>query len=147
MAAPQSSLGHHRGDSRTHLMLITGFTQFWPKSHWEPRSLTPAKCLVGFESGIFRHVHNTLIHKVTLPRLISILPSVFWWVFCQSWRNGCQIPYLASNVNKYHFEKVLRNTFNISRKCNKVSSVEIFFVILQTCCCCLNSLYASGLFL
>ena len=58
LAVPRPTLGHSQGGSLTNPMLITAFVQVRPKSHWEPHnevgSLTPAKCLAGFEPGTFR---------------------------------------------------------------------------------------------
>ena len=57
LAAPWPTLGHYRGVSLTHLMLITGVLHIQPEGHWEPRnevgSLSVADCLVGFELGTF----------------------------------------------------------------------------------------------
>ena len=45
-------------DSLTNSMLITGFVQFRPEGHWEPRnkvgSLSLTECLVGFETSAFQ---------------------------------------------------------------------------------------------
>ena len=58
LAAPQPALGHYRGGSLTHPMLITCVLHIKPEGHWEPcsevASLSPAKRLVGFELGTFR---------------------------------------------------------------------------------------------
>ena len=58
MVAPQSTLGHYRGGSLTHPMLITCVLHIWPEGHREPRnevgSLSPAEHIVGFEPGTFR---------------------------------------------------------------------------------------------
>ena len=52
---PQPTLSHYRGDSLTHPMLITAFSQFRPKGHREPHnevgSLSLVDFLVGFEPG------------------------------------------------------------------------------------------------
>ena len=46
------------GGSLTNSMLITGFVQFRPEGHWEPRnkvgSLSPTECLVWFETSAFQ---------------------------------------------------------------------------------------------
>ena len=58
LAAPRPTLGHYRGDSLTHPILITAFLHIRPEGHREPRSevgsLGPAERLVGFEPGTFR---------------------------------------------------------------------------------------------
>ena len=58
LAAPQPTLGHYRGGSLTHPMLITCVLHIWPEGHREPRnkvgSLSPVERLVGFEPGTFR---------------------------------------------------------------------------------------------
>ena len=56
LAAPRPTLGHYRGDSLTHPMLITAFfLHFRPEGHREPRNevgyLSLAERLVGFEPG------------------------------------------------------------------------------------------------
>ena len=57
LASPHPILGHNRGDSLTHPILITAFLQFWPKSHRKPlndiESLSPTERLVGFKSRTF----------------------------------------------------------------------------------------------
>ena len=64
LVAPWPALGHYRGDSLTHLMLITAVLHFQPKGHQEPRnkvgSLSPAEHLVGFEPGTFRFLLQCL---------------------------------------------------------------------------------------
>ena len=65
LAAPRQILGHYRGDSLTHPMLITAvFFTFLTQGHWEPRneigSLSPAERLVGFEPGTFRYLLQRL---------------------------------------------------------------------------------------
>ena len=58
LAAPRPTLGHYRGDSLTHPMLITVCLHIRPECHRDPRSgvgfLSPAERLVGFEPGTFR---------------------------------------------------------------------------------------------
>ena len=58
LATPRPTLGHYRGGSLTHPMLITCALHILPDGHREPRSevgsLSPAKCLVGFEPETFR---------------------------------------------------------------------------------------------
>ena len=57
LAAPRPTLGHYRGGSLTHPMLITCVLHIRPEGHREPRnevgSLSPAERLVGFEPGTF----------------------------------------------------------------------------------------------
>ena len=57
LAAPRPALGHYRGDSLTHPMLISAFLHFWLKSHQEPHneagSLSQVMHMVGFELGTF----------------------------------------------------------------------------------------------
>ena len=57
LAGPRATLGHYRGGSLTHPMLITAFLHIRPKDHREPRSevgsLNLAERLVGFEPGKF----------------------------------------------------------------------------------------------
>ena len=57
LAVPRPTLGHFRGDSLTHRMLITGLFKFRLQGRQEPRnevgSLRPAKRLVGFKPGTF----------------------------------------------------------------------------------------------
>ena len=66
LAAPWPTLGHYRGDSLTHPMLITAgfFLHFRPEGHREPHnevgSLSPAKHLVGFELRTFRFLLQQL---------------------------------------------------------------------------------------
>ena len=52
LATPRPTLGHYRGDSLTHSLLITAFLQIWPEGHREPRSevgsLSPAELPVFF---------------------------------------------------------------------------------------------------
>lgn len=38
LAALQPTLGHNRGDTLTHRMLIAAFLQFQPKGHWKPHN-------------------------------------------------------------------------------------------------------------
>ena len=58
LAAPRPTLGHYRGGSLTHPMLITCVLHIQPEGHQEDRSevgsLRSAECLVGFEPGTFR---------------------------------------------------------------------------------------------
>ena len=58
LAAPRPCLGHYRGDSLTHPMLITPFLQFRSEGHREAQSavwsLSPVECLVGFEPATLR---------------------------------------------------------------------------------------------
>ena len=58
LAAPRPTLGHCRGDSLTHPMLITAFYLVQPVGHREPRgkvgALSPAERLAAFELGTFR---------------------------------------------------------------------------------------------
>ena len=72
LAAPRPTLGHFRGDSLTHLMLITVFLHFWPEDHREPcnevGSLSPAERLVGFEPGTFRFLLQGLNSLGYSPR-------------------------------------------------------------------------------
>ena len=71
MAPPRSTLGHYRGESLTHPMLITVLFGFRTKGHREPPnkvgSSSPAKRLVEFEAATFRFYHHALIHHDTLP--------------------------------------------------------------------------------
>ena len=57
LAAPRPTLGHYRGGSLTHPMLITCVLHIQPKGHRQPRnevgSLSSGKHLVGFEWGTF----------------------------------------------------------------------------------------------
>ena len=76
LPAPKSTLGHYRGDSLTHPMLITGFYwQFSTEDHREPRnqvgSQSPAKHLAGFELWTFRFwfLFNASQYSVTLVLL------------------------------------------------------------------------------
>ena len=39
LAVPQSTLGHYRGDSFTHPVLIATFPQFRPKGHRKPHTI------------------------------------------------------------------------------------------------------------
>ena len=52
------TLGHSQGESLTNPILITAFVQFQSegqrKACNEVASLSPAECLVGFESGTLR---------------------------------------------------------------------------------------------
>ena len=58
MAAPRPALGHYRGGSLTHPMLVTCVLHIRSEGHREPRnevgSLSPAERLVGFEPGTIR---------------------------------------------------------------------------------------------
>ena len=53
LAVPRPTLGHYRGGSLTHAMLITAFLQVQPEGHCKTcnkvGSLSPANHLVGFE--------------------------------------------------------------------------------------------------
>ena len=75
LAALRPTLGHSQGDSVTNPMLITAFVHIGPKSHREPRnevgSLSPAKCLAGFETGTFLFLLERLNPLGHSPRLIS----------------------------------------------------------------------------
>ena len=92
LAAPRPTLGHYRGDSLTHPMLITAFLHFRPEGHREPRSkvgsLSPAEHLVGFEPGIFRfllqhlnplgHSPQIVVIAIFLSKLDKSLPSYIY---------------------------------------------------------------------
>ena len=58
LAAPRPTLGHYRGGSLTHPMLITCVLHIRPEGYWDPRSevgsLSTAEHLVGFEPETFR---------------------------------------------------------------------------------------------
>ena len=77
LAAPRPTLGHYRGSSLTHPMLITCVFHIQHEGYCEPRnevgSLSPAEHLVGFERGIFwfwsQHL-NPLGHFVVQLMLI-----------------------------------------------------------------------------
>ena len=75
MAAPRPTLGHYRGDSFTHAMLITVIFWFRPEGHREPcnevGSLSQAEHPVGFEPGTFRFLSQP---AVKVPFLRDCLP-------------------------------------------------------------------------
>ena len=64
LIAPQPILGHSRGDSLSHLMLIIAYVKFRPEGHREPRNevrvLSSTKRLAGFEPGTFRFLSQRL---------------------------------------------------------------------------------------
>ena len=75
LATPWPTLGHYRGGSLTHLMLITCVLHIWPKGHQEPcnkiESLSLVEHLVGFELGTFQfwsQCLNSLGHSPPLKR-------------------------------------------------------------------------------
>ena len=57
LAVPRATLRHSQDENLTNLTLITAFGQVQSKGQREPcdkvGSLSPAKCLVGFERGNF----------------------------------------------------------------------------------------------
>ena len=57
LAAPRPTLGHYRGASLSHPILISAFLHIWPEFHREPCNevgcLSPVEHLAGFESGTF----------------------------------------------------------------------------------------------
>ena len=91
LAAPWPTLGHFRGASLTHPILITAFLHFRPEGHQEPRN--PVEQLVRFELGTFwfllqrlnplghspqkfmSHAQNVKFYK--LPYLIIFTTSMF----------------------------------------------------------------------
>ena len=93
MTAPQPTLGHYRGDSLSHPMLITCVLHIRPEGHRElmlitcvlrirpegqqkPRnevgSLSPAERLVGFEPGTFRFLLQRL-NWITLFKVSYVI--------------------------------------------------------------------------
>ena len=74
LAAPRPTLGHYRGDSLTHPMLITAFfLHFRPEGHREPRNevgyLSLAERLVG---GLNRETFRFLLQRLNpLGHIIS----------------------------------------------------------------------------
>ena len=93
MTAPRPTLGHYRGDSPTHSMLITCVLHIRPEGHrelmlitcvlrirpegqQEPRnevgSLSPAERLVGFEPGTFRFLLQRL-NWITLFKVSYVI--------------------------------------------------------------------------
>ena len=93
MTAPRPTLGHYRGDSLTHPMLITCVLHIRPEGHRElmlitcvlrirpegqqkPRnevgSLSPAERLVGFEPGTFRFLLQRL-NWITLFKVSYVI--------------------------------------------------------------------------
>ena len=93
MTAPRPTLGHYRGDSLTHPMLITCVLHIRPEGHrelmlitcvlrirpegqQEPRnevgSLSPAERLVGFEPGTFRFLLQRL-NWITLFKVSYVI--------------------------------------------------------------------------
>ena len=93
MTAPRPTLGHYRGDSLSHPMLITCVLHIRPEGHRElmlitcvlrirpegqqkPRnevgSLSPAERLVGFEPGTFRFLLQRL-NWITLFKVSYVI--------------------------------------------------------------------------
>ena len=93
MTAPRPTLGHYRGDSLSHpmlitcvlhirpeghreLMLITCVLRIRPKGQQKPRnevgSLSPAERLVGFEPGTFRFLLQRL-NWITLFKVSYVI--------------------------------------------------------------------------
>ena len=87
LVAPQPTLGHYRGVSHTHPMLITAFYRFQLEGHGEPCDIvgfaSPVECLVGFEPGTFRceyfskcdyrNITQKLISCERWPEFLNIL--------------------------------------------------------------------------
>ena len=96
LAAPRPTLGHYRGGSLTHTMLITCVLHIRPEGNREPRnevgSLSPAEHLVGFEPGIFPfwwqrldplgHSLHLVAYLVTMVTRLYLdkgfFPNSFW---------------------------------------------------------------------
>ena len=78
LAAPPPTLGHYRGGSLTHPMLITCVLHIQPKGHQEPcnevGSLSSAEHLVGFKPGTFRfwsQCLNPLCHSPQMSVMVD----------------------------------------------------------------------------
>ena len=93
LAVPWPTLGHSQGDSLTNPMLITAFVHIQPTGQREPRnevgSLSPAKCLAGFELGTFRFLLQCLNPLGHSPRTIDKPRK--WRDYTRWWRlNKCK---------------------------------------------------------
>ena len=98
MAAPRPTLGHYQGGSLTHLMLITCVLHIRPKGHREPcnevRSLSLAKCLVGFEPGTFQFQsqrlnplgHSSQRYALIFKGMLTFLHIVYSKNRTEAWR-------------------------------------------------------------
>ena len=112
LAAPLPALGHYRGDSLTHPMLITVFYILDPKVstrtfHGEPHnvvgSLSPTKCLARFELGTFQFLLqrlNPLGHS-PLNRMVTTK-----WTNHKEWSSVSN--YFIFLENLFQFQNLLK---------------------------------------
>ena len=96
LTAPRPTLGHYRGDSLTHPMLITAFFYiFDPKVTGSlvarVGSLSPAERLVGFEPGTFRFLLQRLNPLGHSPQSL--------WLHCYSPRNYFSTLFVIINLS------------------------------------------------
>ena len=79
------TMGNYQGGSLTHSMLITAFSNFWPKDRQGHRnkveSISPAKHLVGFELGTFQCLNP--LHQYVYYNILSKLDPLMkpHWIF------------------------------------------------------------------
>ena len=79
------TMGNYQGGSLTHSMLITAFSNFWPKDRQGHRNkvefISPAKHLVGFELGTFQCLNP--LHQYVYYNILSKLDPLMkpHWIF------------------------------------------------------------------
>ena len=129
LTAPLPTLGHYRGGSLTHPMLIS-LLHFRPEDHQEPHndvgSLSPTDCLLGFEPGTFRlllqrlnplgHIANLLLWELweclTIP--IKILLSICSNLLCLS---ACKKSTSSLNSSLRYCKEIANLSFWVTWAC------------------------------
>ena len=128
MAAPWPTLGHYRGGSLTHPMLIICILYIRPEGHWEPHnkvgSPSPAECLAGFEprTFLFWSQHHLLPIQIFQKKYIKALtnmktkkvsiwkwwrhPCTWWKIYFEHWESVSICCRSRVSLNGYHSQCV-----------------------------------------